>query len=242
MQPGKSVLGTLAMPLSQRRITESVSSSELVSSSPEASLDEPISEDDDDQSDSSSEENESVSSVDLDDKINEVREVVRDGLDGVSSNADQGWAFGAIITQAINPGLTLKSSGIVGLPLSTSDASRIAGEAKVGNADVLGDNGSRLSCDLSPDAFELRDPAWGPFVSNVAAGILGKSVKALQLKVVNLSLQSQTSDDRKPSTYVSSCMYNTKALTPYSIYGNSDARHLVLNFCLGCGPSPASHP
>ena len=59
------------------------------------------------------------------------------------------------------PGLWLSQSGVVGLPLSSMDASRIKQHASQSGlkSNPIVDN-TDLTCDLDPSQFELRNPFW----------------------------------------------------------------------------------
>lgn len=143
-------------------------------------------------------ENDSDSNVDTDQRMKDVREVLQNTLDGVSSASDQDWVDWHGTKNPINPGLTLKSSGIVGLPLSDSDAVRIAREAMVDGKDFATKKVPGDHCDLALDKFELRNPAWHKSVMNLGANILGKRVDEVQAELITLSLHAPTADNRKP--------------------------------------------
>ncbi|KAI4181807.1 MAG: hypothetical protein L6R41_006392 [Letrouitia leprolyta] len=66
---------------------------------------------------------------DEDEEMGEVKEVLTNTLDSVTSIADTEWAFGNQMNRPPNPGLTLSNHGIVGLPLSALEAYRIRQEA-----------------------------------------------------------------------------------------------------------------
>ena len=134
--------------------------------------------------------------------MNDVREVIQNTLDGVNSTADQQWAFDAAVTQFTNPGLTLQSSGIVGLPLSYSDALRIAKEASVDGQDIFSKDTSSCYCGLSREKFELRNPAWHQSVIDIGSRILGKQANEVRAELTNLSLHAPSAVDRRPHLYV----------------------------------------
>ena len=147
-------------------------------------------------------ENDSDGSVDTDQRMTDVREVLQNTLDGVSSALDQDCVECHGTKNPINPGLTLKSSGIVGLPLSNSDAVRIAREATVGGKDIAATETLGYDCDLGPDKFELRNPAWHQSVMNLGAAVLGKSAYEVRAELITLSLHASTTDNRRPHLYV----------------------------------------
>ena len=72
------------------------------------------------------------------------------------------WAFFGPLPQGIPiPGLCLNQGGVVGLPLSTMDASRIKRHAsQLGLECNPIMDANDLSCDLDISQFELRNPAW----------------------------------------------------------------------------------
>ena len=74
-------------------------------------------------------------------------------------------SHGPILINSPTPGLHLKDSGIIGLPLSPHDALRIKRQAFQG---CISDNSDSLGCELSPGQFEVRNPAWHAFVQSVA--------------------------------------------------------------------------
>lgn len=136
-------------------------------------------------SESESQDSSNVSGIseDVDTNIDDIKEILQNCLDGISSIADQDWAFGDRLDQAPNLGLTLKSRGIVGLPLSAQDAGRIRKEA---NPDHPPDTMSGNACVLSPDRFELRNPAWNQYVQDLASKLLATEIQHLKIKLVNL--------------------------------------------------------
>ena len=147
-------------------------------------------------------ENDSDSSVDTDQRMKEVREVLQNTPDGVSSASDQDWVGWQGTTNPINPGLTLKSSGIVGLPLSDSDAVRIAREATVDGKDIATKKAPGDHCDLALDKFELRNPAWHESVMNLGANILGKRADEVRAVLITLSLHAHTANKKRPDLCV----------------------------------------
>ncbi|KAL8960893.1 MAG: hypothetical protein Q9193_002474 [Seirophora villosa] len=130
--------------------------------------------------------------------IDDVKESIQNCIDGISSTADKDWAFGNRLDQAPNPGLTLKRSGVVGLPLSHQEADRIRREAKHGDGlDKL----PEVSCVLGPELFELGNPAWSDYVQNLASKILATGTGPYQVRLVNMVLEDETHTDSNPQTY-----------------------------------------
>lgn len=86
--------------------------------------------------------------VRVNEDMSEIKEVLQNTLDGISGAAEKDWAFGGSLLQAVNPGLTLKESGIVGLPLSTHDISRVQAAAQ---SDLSSKDSSQSMWKLSPN-------------------------------------------------------------------------------------------
>lgn len=125
-------------------------------------------------------------------EMKEIKNTMQNCLDGVSSKADRDWAFGDVLPQAINPGLTLENSGIVGLPLSAYDAWRVKKETI---PELSADQALDVPCVLGPDQFELRNPAWTQYVESIASSITGSSSAHLRLELLNLSLEGPLAID-----------------------------------------------
>lgn len=120
-------------------------------------------------------------------ELHEIKQVLRKGLDGISSFADQDRAFGGRLDGAPNPGLTLKSSGILGLPLSPRDLFRIRHEADWED-EVKHRTG--YSCIVGSDRFELKNPAWTSYVHSLVSKILSTHPTSdFQIQLVDLTLQ-----------------------------------------------------
>lgn len=101
-------------------------------------------------------------------RVDEIKDSIRQHLDDIQGAGE--WASWASLTDGVNPGLSLKSSGIVGLPLSTPAALRIKQESGLGRSGGgEPENSADLLCKLSTDDFELRNPAWQGYVQLVLA-------------------------------------------------------------------------
>ena len=88
-------------------------------------------------------------------ELDEVKEVLRDHLDNIEGGHD--WATWGKVSDEVDPGITLGKSGVVGLPLSTYDASRIRQESKLKIRDQETSGGAaNVFCQLSADHFKLR--------------------------------------------------------------------------------------
>ena len=125
--------------------------------------------------------------------IDEIKEVLQNCLDGISTAADRDWAFRGPLLHAANPGLTLPRSGIVGLPLSPHDVSRIQDEARGGISNTENPNAGYSSCwILSAEQFALRNPAWAKFVKDLVLGTIGSSAGSYQIDLVGLRLDKAT--------------------------------------------------
>jgi hypothetical protein len=100
-------------------------------------------------------------------------ESLREGLDECLSNikADGSFALFEPLYNPPNPGLRLKNGGLTGLPLSDRDAQAIVAashEAPFGKGEeTLVDTSVRKTWEISPGDFELRNPAWQPFIQGV---------------------------------------------------------------------------
>ncbi|TVY62770.1 hypothetical protein LSUE1_G009132 [Lachnellula suecica] len=94
-------------------------------------------------------------------------DTLRAGLDECLSNiqGESSFALFEALDNAPNPGLYLKNGGGVGLPLSDRDAEAIAPFGK--REKTLVDTSVRKTWEVSPGDFELRNPAWIPFVQTI---------------------------------------------------------------------------
>jgi hypothetical protein len=109
---------------------------------------------------------------------------------------DGSFAVFSPLDNAPNPGIYLKNGGVVGLPLSERDALAIVAashEAPFGKGEqTIIDTSVRKTWELSPDDFELRNPAWMSFIrSTVTAvgvglgiGACGRGVSAQLYKML----------------------------------------------------------
>jgi hypothetical protein len=72
-----------------------------------------------------------------------------------------------------NPGLNVNGIGIIGLPLSEHYAKeliKVSHQAPFGKgSQTIVDTTVRKTWELSPDQFELRNPAWQKTVQNIVA-------------------------------------------------------------------------
>ena len=127
-----------------------------------------------------------------------IKKVLQDGLDCVTKAANINWAFGGALLQPVNPGLTLKKSGIVGLPLSVNDIARIQEVAETcpSSVDETISN-ERTHWRISPDQFTLQNPAWEGYVRDLASNILGKPSRYFGIELIGLRLE-QASDVAAP--------------------------------------------
>jgi hypothetical protein len=125
-------------------------------------------------------------------------ETLRQGLEECLSNikGDGSFALFESLDNTPNPGLHLKSGGLIGLPLSDRDAQAIVAashQAPFGKGEeTLVDTSVRKTWEISPGDFELRNPAWQSFVQSVvtkvSAGLgvdaTGNSVSASLYKML----------------------------------------------------------
>ena len=130
--------------------------------------------------------------VHVNEDMSEIKEVLQNTLDGISAAAEKDWAFGGSLLQAVNPGLTLKESGIVGLPLSTDGISRIQAVAQ---SDHFRTDPSPSVWKLSPDQFTLRNPAWKTYVEDLASTLLEMTAGTYNMELVGLSLEQSSPDE-----------------------------------------------
>ena len=122
--------------------------------------------------------------------MDEIKEVLQNGLDGMSTPADRDWAFGDPLLHAANPGLTLPKSGIVGLPLSAYDVSRIQDEAQESISKMDDPTAEKPSCwTLSAEQFGIRNPGWNTFVKDFVWETFGGSLGLYQIDLLGLRLE-----------------------------------------------------
>jgi len=104
-------------------------------------------------------------------------ESLREGLDECLSNikSDGCFALFEALENPPNPGLHLKSGGLIGLPLSDRDAQAIVAashQAPFGKGEeTLVDTSVRKTWEVSPGDFELKNPAWQSFVQSVVTKV-----------------------------------------------------------------------
>ncbi|KAL8851650.1 MAG: hypothetical protein Q9221_003487 [Calogaya cf. arnoldii] len=151
-----------------------------------------------------------------------IKDCIKNCLDGISSVADEAWAFGGLLEDAPNPGLTLKGSGIVGLPLSPEDANRLRKES------ALHTPSTSDSCLLKPKSFELRNPAWNRFMEKLVARLLSET-RLATISLVDLRLQSH-------SEAIQSDLFSDVHQASQSLVTGA---RLQLNYCVySRGPEP----
>ena len=120
----------------------------------------------------------------------EIKEVLENTLDGISTIADKEWAFGGPLLQTANPGLTLPKSGIVGFPLSVHDAIRIRDEACGSFGNGANEVAGGKSCwTMSAEEFGIRNPGWNTFVKDFVWETFGASAGLYQIDLVELRLE-----------------------------------------------------
>nr|XP_018896457.1 PREDICTED: uncharacterized protein LOC109030110 [Bemisia tabaci] len=78
--------------------------------------------------------------------------------------APSAFAFSAVSSSLPNPGLYVPSHGVMGLPLTTSDAQKIIREASQSpfgrGEETIVDTAVRKSWELKPEQFSLQNPKW----------------------------------------------------------------------------------
>lgn len=107
------------------------------------------------------------------------------------------WAsYGSIQHSLPIPGLHLSQGGVVGLPLSSMDASRIKQHAlQLGLASNSGVDDHDQTCVLDPSQFELRNPRWhnvAQVLGMEAARPFDVGPASIQLRGLMLSSPSQS--------------------------------------------------
>jgi len=119
----------------------------------------------------------SPSSVDLNTKVSFDYEALYKGLNDCLTNikAPGSFSLSEPLKNPPNPGLYLKNGGTIGLPLSDRDAQAIVSashRAPFGKGEqTVVDESVRKTWQLSPDEFELRNPAWVPFLKSIVAKV-----------------------------------------------------------------------
>jgi hypothetical protein len=102
-----------------------------------------------------------------------LREDLEECLTNLKSPGD--FALFEPLSQTPNPGLYLSNGGTIGLPLSDRDADAIIAashEAPFGKGEqTIVDATVRKTWELSPGEFELRNPAWKPFLETIVAKV-----------------------------------------------------------------------
>jgi len=102
---------------------------------------------------------------------------LKEGLEEclTSIEGDGSFALFEPLQDPPNPGIYLKEGGLVGLPLSYRDAEAIIAashQAPFGKGDeTLVDTSVRKTWEVSPGYFELKNPAWQPFIKTVVAKV-----------------------------------------------------------------------
>jgi hypothetical protein len=136
---------------------------------------------------SSSSELESSTRAELCEDLNEC-------LSNVQS--DGSFALFEHLSNPPNPGICLKNGELIGLPLSNRDAQIIVAASHAApfgkGEETLVDSSVRKTWELSAGDFQIRNPAWKPFlesiVAKVSAGLgvdaTGKGVSAELYKML----------------------------------------------------------
>lgn len=102
-------------------------------------------------------------------------------------------SYGPIEVNSPTPGLYLKKDGIVGLPLTGHDASRIKRQASRGSA-----INKSLAYELNPGQFEMRNPTWHAFVQSVGLN----ATKPFDIGTVHLTLRKLILCDKSSGSFV----------------------------------------
>ena len=124
------------------------------------------------------------------DALNDIQYSLFEFLDNI--NEARTWAsYVPILSNPPIPGLHLSQGGVVGLPLSLTDATRLKQHASPiesgKNHSVYDDD---VTCDFDPSQFELRNPMWHAFAEYVgkeAVKPFGVDQSTIQLRRLTLS-------------------------------------------------------
>ena len=109
-------------------------------------------------------------------------------------------SHGPILISSPTPGLYLNDGDVIGLPLSSRDALRIKEYASQSSGS---DKGDILGCNLNPRQFELRNPAWRPFVQSVGLNATEPfGIGPVYLTLRSLVLCEKGSDSAAQEQYV----------------------------------------
>jgi hypothetical protein len=123
---------------------------------------------------------------------------LREELDECLSNVQSDGSFALFehLSNPPNPGIYLKNGELIGLPLSNRDAQVIVAASHAApfgkGEETLVDSRVRKTWELSAGDFQIRNPAWEPFlksiVAKVSAGLgvdaTGKGVSAELYKML----------------------------------------------------------
>jgi hypothetical protein len=88
---------------------------------------------------------------------------------------DGSFALFERLENALNPGIYLKDGGLIGLPLNDHDAELITKASHAApfgkGEETIVDTTVRKTWELSPRDFELKNPAWEPFVKSIVVKV-----------------------------------------------------------------------
>ena len=154
----------------------------------------PGEEDDDEEMEDSDEEMEEFEESEEDDEDDDTDELdrIQYSLLEVLDERDQDWTWashGPVMSNLPVPGLHLSEGGVVGLPLSSTDALRIKQHASQPGSELNpSEDNDDLTCDLDPSQFELRNCTWHDAAQVVALG----AIRALDLRRADIRLRNLT--------------------------------------------------
>lgn len=121
-------------------------------------------------------------------ELGDVKNELGSCLDGVRK-AHAWFSHGALL-DPMNPGLTLKKNGTVGLPLSVHGARRIFKESLVdGKGSTYKIDAADFACRLEAEQFDLKNLSWAKCIDGVWEQVVkGLSIRNARMELQGLSL------------------------------------------------------
>lgn len=116
------------------------------------------------------------STANYEDRLSDLQRQLRDCLNNVPSAGS--FACFGVEPKAVNPGIYVKDVGVVGLPLAEREARIRIGHSHQSpfgrGSETIIDTSVRKTWELNTDQFELRNPAWPPFLQELVAVVAKK--------------------------------------------------------------------
>jgi len=123
----------------------------------------------------------------------EYRDTIYKAINSVESSGD--FCFGGALPSAPNPGIEVKPLGIIGLPISNSqaeDLKKLCEQSPYGKKDqTILDKNVRNSLQLSPSQFSILNPGWNKFLEQLTESVatgLGVMKSKISLHIYKLLL------------------------------------------------------